>query len=400
VKWGLERGKKRETAQSSTLAEELKRIPELDADAIAELLPRCLGTDIDEHLQENPEQRVLLLLDNYEQLWGPAESAQFNPGRAYTDEWVRGLVAHGALLTTLIFGRAPLTWPQQIFGEEPRIAQYRLEPLDHDAAVRLLKDQGVDDEKLASIIAENTYGSPLWLKLVAEEYRRTVAAGRLFVPLRLSSDPVDMASRALKGLTVEEQRTVKHLAAVTFFDRTLFVLLTTGKVATGTPAAAFDDFVKLSFIEPSAGDQYSIHAALRIPLLARLRAEDPELLETLRHIQQGYWEKRGLVGYTNLLSEGMIEIHRVLRGFMQGTTSEDDVRKLLSGATIPETLRQARGIGDELAEYRQRLENLRRATEESERAAKALRDSFRDAAEPSGPVDEKNDPPSGPTNSC
>ena len=206
-----------------------------------------------------------------------------------------------------------------------------------------------------------------------------VSAKVPFKAENLSADFAEVPSRLLSRFSQEEQRTAKHLSAVVFFDRELFERLTTGPVATGTAVGAFGDFVKLSFVERSSASEYSIHRALRMPLLAEMERGEPQLLTSLRAIQRAYWTEQGLLGGTHLVVEGLERIHSTLRGFALGTVNAKEVEALLAGDAVEEAWRAAQDVKSHLAQTRRKLDVMRQQLKEREEEGKRITERAREA---------------------
>ena len=120
---GLAEAKAQEAAKKSRSAEWLLKLPEATEQELEEMLPTLFGVDVAEHLEAHPEHRVVLLLDNYDQLWGDREADHLDRGRSDLDQWVRELAAQAVGSAIAVFGRNPIEWSGASHTELPALSQ-------------------------------------------------------------------------------------------------------------------------------------------------------------------------------------------------------------------------------------------------------------------------------------
>jgi len=283
----LRSARKKEAFGSSSARPLLDSLFGMDDDELLTLLPKLFAADIYDYLESQSERAVLFCLDDYASLWGGVESQQMQPQRRQADELLRCFIEDDSGAVFAIADRSKDFWLdraaqyQQAADEtDNRYRIIELQPFLVDACQDFLV-QNAMPAPLAQVVAEQSGGLPVWLSLALQQYQRLSSKGVSVKPSdlrRANRQTIDIVG---DGLERDELQTLKHLASVLWFDSVLFSALISGDLATGYPATAMHDFVKLSFVEEVTNGGYAIHSTFREPLLRWLEDNDPKLLSHL-----------------------------------------------------------------------------------------------------------------------
>lgn len=183
-------------------------------------------------------------------------------------------------------------------GWERLTVEYELKPLPDEDAMRLLRERGVEDEKLASELCGWSGGSPLALTLAADAAR----AGGSWDPSRIEDRP-----ELVRGL-------IRHLASTELDGGNLDVIAVAALARTTTrrllaevlpevDAEAAEAWLRsLSFAE-QAGGGVTLHEIVRKAVRADVRLRDPEREKELRRRIADHLHARALRGEPRLITD-------------------------------------------------------------------------------------------------
>jgi tetratricopeptide (TPR) repeat protein len=240
-------------------SEELKELPSLEPQQIAERLPMFWASDLKDFLATKGS-RAVLFLDTYEALIQTERSE----GQLYKrDEWVRELVAQLPEVLWVICGREMLRWAELDADWKDSLSQHLVGGLADEDARQFLRTCGIEDRTIADKIVQASTGLPYYLDLAVDTYLEAKRRGVQPQPDDFAHTPAEVFARFLRHLTQPEIETLKVLAVPRFWDNELFESLVT-RFNTGYPLTAFTDLCRFSFISESASKgTYTMHQLMR-----------------------------------------------------------------------------------------------------------------------------------------
>jgi len=255
---------------------------------IVNRLPLLLVADMKDHQKSHPDHKILIFIDEYEQLW---TNLALKAGEAIhpVDEAIKELVANcpGALF--VLFSREQLHWGHDDSGwiEDLQGAQHCLVDLSTADADVFLRKCGVTELPLRLAIIESAGGDgpggchPELLDLAVDHYLLQ-KLGRGYIPqpddfqtgsVGLTDRRRKLVHRFLRGCNDRSFRdTVRYLAAAESFDRALFEELVRSK--TLFPATGFYHLISYSFVQQLEEGRFQLHPRMREVLLDDLQPDE------------------------------------------------------------------------------------------------------------------------------
>ena len=239
---------------------ELKELPTLEPQVIAERLPGFWAADLKDHM-ERTGQRVVLFLDTYEALTGGERSEARLRQR---DEWVRETVAHVPEVLWVVCGREKLRWEEVDADWQSCLDQHLMGGLSDSDAQRFLQSCGIESAAVREAVVKGSEGVPYYLDIAVDSWLEISERKRREPePQDFAHTPLEVFDRFLRHLTQPEIETLKVLSVPRFWDCELFERLVT-RFQTGFPLTAFQDLCRFSFISESAAvDSYTMHQLMR-----------------------------------------------------------------------------------------------------------------------------------------
>ena len=250
---------------------EVKKSYELET-----LLPWMLAQDLNHHLSENPTNRFLLLMDEYERVFdqgGAGKHWEENP----FDATVRRFVAETNGLAAVFFSREPLPWENEAdWRDDLEGRQYPLSGLIEFDARRWLEKAGIDSTDIQDAMIEGAREAPypdrpiypLLLELQLEHWRHLIASGITVSKdeFSVSSDSLsgrcqELVRRVLRDYGAELQMVIERLSVSLRFDRAAFKHVIEG-FGIGLSVDAFDQVAKLSLFSLTDDGFVSMHRAV------------------------------------------------------------------------------------------------------------------------------------------
>jgi hypothetical protein len=250
---------------------ELKKSYEL-----SELLPWMLAQDLNRHIADHPNDRLVLLIDEYERVFeegGAGSLLRDNP----FDRHVRTLVRETNGLLAVFFSRERLPWDDDpVWRDELATAHHLLGGLADQDADEFLRKVPIADETIRTAMiagaressAEDAPVYALMLDLQVDHWRELVVQEKPIVPGSFTVSAEDfegrrneIVRRVLRDYSVELQATLKRLSAARRFDRAAFAHVVT-TFQTGLPVDAFDAIDDLSFVIKSTDGFLTMHGTV------------------------------------------------------------------------------------------------------------------------------------------
>lgn len=240
--------------------QELKGLPELEPNEIAERLPMYWATSLQEYLAQKGLVAVIFL-DTYETLW---EAERTEGTYHLRDEWVRELVAQLPEVLWVVCGREKLRWGEVDPDWAECLDQHLVGGLADADARSLLRSCGITAPGIQQVIVEGSSGMPYYLDLAVDTwFTIKERQNREPAPTDFARTPRDIFTRFLRHLTLPETETLKVLSAPRFWDYALFVRLV-DEYRTGYPVTMFSDLCRFSFIhQGELPDTWAMHHVMR-----------------------------------------------------------------------------------------------------------------------------------------
>lgn len=306
TKWGIDKGYREYLVRNKRALENLYRDnPFPDANTIAAALPDILAHEFALHGRKHPEQRLVLLIDEYENAL-PAGGADHLSFAEAPGSWDRGLrqfiqcccsyspgnleaEPNGAGLLLVLFGREKIRWDELDPAWAPDLdgVQHLLLGLGDNDADEFLRRAGVaEDEVRATIVAVSKASDPaanqaavypIMLDLCVQIYEDLKARGRQPTPMDFSVESSsyinkrgELLHRFLRDYDVSFRAILHRLACCREFTRALATELVR-RHASAFDMAHFERLTHLSFVSPAAdGDAWLIHQHIADTLLHAL----------------------------------------------------------------------------------------------------------------------------------
>ena len=259
---------------------------------LKELLPWMLAQDLAYHLDKNPRDRFLLLIDEYEGLFdqgGAGNRRQETP----LDDLLRSLIKCSKGMLACFFSREPFDkiWQHDRDMTQALIgSQTKLEGLSDDFADEWLQEIPIQRADIRQAIIDGSKEDkdpdalvyPLLLELQADHWAWLVDNHR---PIQTDDFALNeekfkerchsLINRLLRNYGEETQNTIKRLALANRFDKAAFDhLIKTFPDEKLLQSSAFERLTRLSFISSDEDGFFSLHRAIAEALAADLNKEE------------------------------------------------------------------------------------------------------------------------------
>lgn len=266
------------------------------------LLPRFLAYDIENYLRSHPEEKIVLLVDEYEvalELGGSGSRLRESP----LDEGIREVVrhCHNIGILFVFFSREKLPWSDYDLGWDAVLkdAHHRVGSLPASDADKALLSAGVKEPEIRKAILSAALVDPsmsdaspvlpvmLELQLghyiaITQEQNRTpvpsdfTVKSKSFVVRRNT-----LVRRFFRNYDDSLNRTLCRIAVAKWFDRPLLEFIVKN-FNTGFPLDRFNDLARLSFIQrlEEYPGRFAIHNVIREALQSFLPADDSAATHT------------------------------------------------------------------------------------------------------------------------
>ena len=286
--WVFDRSRRAWLNHTRAYLQQLYKNGELkNADVLSDLMPWMLAQDLNFHLANNPDDRFVLLVDEYERVFDKGGAGKRFDENKF-DEFMRSFVAETSGLLAIFFTREPLPWGEDPdWSEDLEGRQHRVEGLSDSFAQSWLDLAGVDDACSAVMIEgareERRADSPVYpllLNLQIEHWLEIKGRGETPEPEQFSVDDHTFSGRCqtllkrlLRDYGEEWERTLLRLSVAFRFDEAAFDDVV-DTFDTGLAKDAFETLRSLSFITRHDDGYISIHRAISDALLTSLSEDD------------------------------------------------------------------------------------------------------------------------------
>jgi tetratricopeptide (TPR) repeat protein len=251
-------------------------------------LPFILAREVDAWREDHPDDRFVLLIDEYESALESGGASNLLRPNDF-DAAMRDLVAECRATLFVFFSREMLRWDRidRSWGEVLDGRQHLLGGLARNDAVRFLQLASVKDAMLRTAMIEGASAEdpvagevtayPIMLDLQVALYESLSDAGIAPQPVQFDIGGTDFAAkrqellgRLLRSYTPQLEATLKRLAIAQRFDRALFACVIDA-FHTGLPLDEWPVVTGLSFVLPTTAEGiHAFHAVVREGLAASL----------------------------------------------------------------------------------------------------------------------------------
>lgn len=227
-------------------------------------LPAYFAQDIHDFLEEYPQHRFCVFLDTYEALWENNTSV----GRFFeVDEWIRELVGHLPQLLFVVAGREKLRWMEIDPDWHEAIDSHILDRLSDKDSLLFLDRCGIADNIIAEAIASSSEGSPFYLDLAVDSYRKILSSGKSpNIAEFVGKTPRELLDRFIRYLDRNELASLKVLALCRTYDADLFKALMKA-FDTGYSPVNLADFNRYSFVHHITEQAFTVSALMKRAML-------------------------------------------------------------------------------------------------------------------------------------
>lgn len=252
-KWWLKRG-----------SEQLATLETLPSNSIKQWLPAYFAADIQDYLEKKPDIRLCLFMDTYEALWDKSEKE----GQFFEiDEWARELVSNLPQVLFVIAGREKLRWEEVDQEWDEVVDSHVLQRLSNKDSSMFLERCGVDEPTLVKTIVESSDGSPFYLDLAVDSFKKILKDGRVpSVDDFIGKTHRQILDRFVRYLDRSESATLKVLALCRQYDHELFSAIVK-RFGTGYSPINMPELNRYSFIQEVGLQEYSINPLMKRALV-------------------------------------------------------------------------------------------------------------------------------------
>jgi tetratricopeptide (TPR) repeat protein len=287
-KWAIDKAKKTYLFRTREALKELYSDGELKKPyELSKLLPRMLAQDLNFYIAAHPDERLVLLIDEYERV--------FDEGGAGTrwneipfDANIRRLITETNGLLAVFFSRERLPWEDDPdWRDDLKGAQHLLGGLADKDADDWLSAIPVEDAAIREAIIGGARETPqpdalvypLMLELLVEHWRTLASHGVPIAPEQFKVTATsfegrrrEIVARVLRAYGLPLQTTLERLSVARRFDGPAFahVVQTFG---TALPLDQFDQIAVLSFVTKSEDGFLTIHNAIADTIRETLAAQ-------------------------------------------------------------------------------------------------------------------------------
>ncbi|WP_177218669.1 tetratricopeptide repeat protein [Donghicola eburneus] len=289
--WAFDRGKRAWLEKTRSQLKHLYRDGQMiESYEMSDLMPWMLAQDLNYHLEQNPEHRFVLFVDEYERVMDKGGTgARWREN--HFDAHMRKLVSETDGLLAIFFSRERLPWgEEEAWRNDLEDNQYLLGGLSDDDAEDWLQQVPIEDPVIRKAIISGSRETdaatspifPLMLDLQIEHWKNLgeraqpenfAVAGRGFEARRQ-----ELVQRLLRDYDDPIQELVTRLALAQQFDRAAFAhIVKTFNIPISL--AAFDRLADLSIMTVGEDGWLSPHRAIADAIV---QSEKDEIISTSR----------------------------------------------------------------------------------------------------------------------
>ena len=253
---------------------------------ILQILPRLFGEDITFYLKDNPDEKIAILIDEYEQIWSRRD---FRPGEIDVDDdlMLQALVSHSPGALWVFFSRYRLHWENEKKWEKfLENRQYGLEGLPPADAANLLKSEPIKEEPIREVMLRTASDQegfgvhPFLLELQIMHYysiknyeNRNPEPVDFEISTPGFSERRKQLIRRFKRDYIRISHLLDYLAVARKFNRAIFELMLT-KFPCAAGIMVFDqEIIQLPFVQNFEEGQYKFAHIWREAITEEMSSE-------------------------------------------------------------------------------------------------------------------------------
>ena len=244
---------------------ELRQIEYMEPEELYDYLPTLFAEDLT-HAMEKHDAPLVILLDTYERLVNEMSSTGEPLSK---DVWLRGedgLAQNVPGVLWVIAGREKLKWERFDSEWKEALEQHLLGSLSSQDSDRFLLEAGVADAALRSELYDLTMGTPVYLDLCVDQYRRLVERGTEPRAEMFGRDTFDLIERFARYMDDAQKDIVYVLSCMGHWNDGEIAAIAR-QVIPGFSITTYEKVKGLSFITQSDDGDYNIHQTVGEVLL-------------------------------------------------------------------------------------------------------------------------------------
>ena len=270
------------------IIQELKERSNADsAEPLREFLPTLFARDISDWTAENPNAKLVIFLDTYENLTGDEKDAKKHEKLVSVnrtvpvDWWLETLLFETCGALWVIAGRSEISK----IGEEIEITKgemlFPLTALEDNFADEFLIKAGVTDENLRGGIVKLTGGYPNYLQVCIVYYKEILEKGRVPTISDFGEKREDVISRLLDFMNDATRNMVKRLCILgTWTDAYAMRVLS---ILHENNRDTYNRVKKLSFVTAQSENIFAFDKTIQKILFDHLKETEEEFIFDTRN---------------------------------------------------------------------------------------------------------------------
>ncbi|KKH38962.1 tetratricopeptide repeat protein [Methanosarcina mazei] len=264
---------------------DIKKLESMEAHEIEKILPGIFAADFTSNF--GTSSRVCIFIDTYEAIWKDwLGIGSFSE----KDKWIRKcLIPNMPGVSWVICGREQIKslWVEDEQDWEMCMKEYPIEDLPEKYSEQFLKECGIEEEDIRSIIVKASEGVPYYLNLSVDTYEQ-ISRSKKPEAKYFADTKKEVFDKFVKYLDNNDKRTLYILSAPNSWDRNLFEILIK-KFNPTYSIYEFQDLIKYSFIKEVKDGNFSLHQLMRKSLQVH---QDPTYRKEVHLFLHNYYSNK------------------------------------------------------------------------------------------------------------
>ena len=300
VNWVIDRGTEHYLKKNRPHLNDILENGELKSgEKLRELMPWMLAQELNQHLSENPDERFVLFVDEYESILDAGGMGKLYNDNKF-DNHMRKFIAETNGLLALFFSRERLHWAdrgedKQDWSDDLKDSQHLLGGLSSTDADKWLYKIPVENSEMRNAMVEGARENakpgapiyPLLLDLQVERFKK-LGSKAAITDFNVEAESFEgrletLVTRLLRDYEKGVENVLLHLAIPTRFDREVFEYV----VEKNNIQISVDDYERLkelSIVTVDDDNWLSLHRAVADAIVQLHKERQQEWQESLlRH---------------------------------------------------------------------------------------------------------------------
>ena len=241
---------------------ELEELENMNFQEIARLLPKFLNYDLTLNMK-NRDEKIIFFLDTHEVLFENSKKGVVH--KLNCDNFLRDFVLSTYELNTLFVmaGREKLIWNKDETEWNDYINHVELDSLSKEASINYLKDNGIKEENIISLIIDYTDCVPFYLNLELNLYLKLENPS--INDFNGSKTKQDIFNRFMLYADSNELQLLKVLAFAKKFNLDLFEAIIK-EFNIPVSILVFDDLVSNSYVTEIDEENFALHNLMKLSI--------------------------------------------------------------------------------------------------------------------------------------